>query len=224
MADVIHVLVADDHEMVREGIKSSLRPHEDLSVVGEARDGLQAVQQAIRLKPELVIMDIRMPKMSGIEACREIRNELPQTNVLILTSYGDERAVMSAIMAGAGGFILKEVSAGTLLDAIRTVGGGGNTLDPTSAATVMAKIRQGQVMSDEDRLAQQLSERELEIIDLIADGLTNREIGERLFLAEKTVKHYVSDILGKLGITRRVEAATFAIRRAAQRPPEASGS
>ena len=219
MSELIHIVVADDHELVREGIKSLLRPHEDLAIVGEARDGVQAVQVAKRMKPELVLMDIRMPRMSGIEACREIRDELPQTNVLMLTSYGDEKAVMSSIMAGAGGFMLKDVGAAGLLAAIRIVGSGGSTLDPTSAAIVMAKVRQGEVITADDRIALQLSERELEIVDLIAEGFTNREIGERLFLAEKTVKHYVSDILGKLGVTRRVEAATFAIRRAAQRPP-----
>jgi two-component system, NarL family, response regulator DevR len=221
MSDPIHVLLADDHDVVREGLKATLCNHRDFSVIGEARDGVEAVQMAKRLKPELVVMDVRMPRLSGIEACRDIRDELPDTHVLILTSYGDEKAVMSSIMAGAGGFMLKDVKVAALIDAMRVVGNGGTTLDPTSAATVIDQIRKGNIVSAEDRLAQQLTERELAIVDLIADGMTNREIGERLFLSEKTVKHHVSDILGKLGITRRVEAATFAIRRAAQRPPEA---
>lgn len=221
MSEPVHVLLADDHDVVREGLKSTLRGHPEFSVVGEARDGIEAVQLAKRLKPNLVVMDIRMPQLSGIEACRDIRDELPDTHVLILTSYGDEKAVMAAIMAGAAGFMLKDVKVASLLEAMRVVGNGGTTLDPTSAATVIGKIRAGAVLSEEDRLAQQLSERELAVLDLIAEGLTNREIGERLFLSEKTVKHHVSDILSKLGITRRVEAATFAIRRNAQRPPEA---
>jgi DNA-binding NarL/FixJ family response regulator len=164
-------------------------------------------------------MDIRMPRLNGIEACRDIRNELPGTNVLILTSFGDAQAVMAAIVAGAGGFMLKDARAAELLDAMRNVGRGGNSLDPMSAAVVIDQIRSGNIQSEEDRLAAQLNERELKVLDLIADGLTNREIGEELFLSEKTVKHHVSDILGKLGLSRRVEAATFAIRREATRPP-----
>jgi two-component system response regulator DevR len=222
MSETLSVLLADDHDVVREGLKSSLRPHTEFNVIGEARDGSEAVELAKRLKPDLVVMDIRMPKLSGIEACRDIRDELPDTNVLILTSYGDERAVMSSIMAGAGGFMLKDVKVAALLDAMRIVGAGGSTLDPKSAAAVIGKIREGNILSEEDRLAQQLSDRELAVLDLIAEGMTNREIGERLYLSEKTVKHHVSDILSKLGLSRRVEAATFAIRRNAQHPPEAS--
>ncbi len=220
MTDVIHVLLADDHDLVRSGLKTALRGHEDFSVVGEAKDGNEAVREALKLKPELAVLDVRMPRLSGIEACREIRSALPGTNVLMLTSYADEQAVMSAIVAGASGFMLKEVQTADLIEAMRVVGRGGKTLDPVSSAAVIEQIRRGNVVSEEDRLAAQLTERELRILDLIADGMTNREIGETLFLSEKTVKHHVSDILGKLGITRRVEAAGFAIRRAAKRPPE----
>lgn len=220
MTDVIHVLLADDHDLVRSGLKTALRAHEEFSVVGEAKDGNEAIREALRLKPELAVLDVRMPRLSGIEACREIRSALPETNVLMLTSYADERAVMAAIVAGASGFMLKEVQTADLIEAMRVVGRGGKTLDPVSSAAVIEQIRRGNVVSEEDRLAAQLTERELRILDLIADGMTNREIGETLFLSEKTVKHHVSDILGKLGITRRVEAAAFAIRRAAKRPPE----
>jgi DNA-binding NarL/FixJ family response regulator len=164
-------------------------------------------------------MDVRMPRMSGIEACREIRAET-ESRVLILTSYGDEKAVMAAIIAGAGGFMLKEVQTAKLLEAMRVVGRGGSILDESSSATVIAQIRKGNVVTDEDRLAQQLTERELAVLELIAEGLTNREIGERLYLSEKTVKHHVSDILSKLGLARRVEAAGFAIRRSATRPSD----
>ncbi|HXU25499.1 MAG TPA: response regulator transcription factor [Tepidiformaceae bacterium] len=217
--ETIHLLLADDHDLVRAGLKSTLRSYPEFSVVAEARDGREAVREALRTKPELVVMDVRMPHLSGIEACREIRAALPDTNVLILTSYADEKAVLAAIVAGASGFLLKEARAAKLIDAMRTVGRGGQTLDPVASAAVIDQIRKGNVVSDEDRLAQHLTERELAVLDLIADGMTNREIGEHLFLSEKTVKHHVSDVLSKLGLSRRVEAAAFAIRRAAQKPP-----
>lgn len=217
--ELIHVLLADDHDLVRAGLKSTLRSYPEFSVVAEARDGREAVREALRVKPELVVMDVRMPHLSGIEACRDIRSALPETNVLILTSYADERAVLAAIVAGASGFLLKEARSAQLIEAMRTVGRGGQTLDPMSSAAVIDQIRKGNVVTEEDRIAQQLTERELNVLDLIADGLTNREIGEHLFLSEKTVKHHVSDVLSKLGLSRRVEAAAFAIRRAAQKPP-----
>ncbi len=220
MTDTIHVLLADDHDLVRSGLKSVLRGHEEFSVVGEARDGAELVREALRLKPELVVSDVRMPRLSGIEACREVRASLPATNFLMLTSYADEKAVMAAIVAGASGFMMKDVQTAELLEAMRIVGRGGKTLDAASSAAVIEQIRKGSVVSEEDRVAQQLNERELKILELIADGMTNREIGESLFLSEKTVKHHVSDILGKLGFTRRVEAAGFAIRRSVQHPPE----
>jgi DNA-binding NarL/FixJ family response regulator len=219
MTDVIHVLLADDHDLVRAGLKAALRAYPEFNVVGEARDGDEAVKLAIQLKPDVVVLDVRMPRLSGIEACREMRDAGIE-NILILTSYADEKAVMAAIVAGASGFILKDVQTAALIEAIRTVGHGGKVLDDMSSAAVIEQIRRGNVITEEDRKAQRLSERELAILDLIADGLTNREIGERLYLSEKTVKHHVSDILAKLGLSRRVEAATFAIRRAATRPPE----
>ncbi|MEP7215122.1 MAG: response regulator transcription factor [Anaerolineaceae bacterium] len=222
MTDLIHVLLADDHDIVRSGLKAALRGHPEFAVVAEARDGEEAVREAKRLKPELAVLDVRMPGLNGIEACREIRQECPETNVLMLTSYADEKAVMAAIVAGASGFMLKEVKTAELIDAMRTVGSGGKTLDAASSAAVIDQIRRGNVVTEEDRIAQQLSERELKVLDYISEGMTNREIGEAMFLSEKTVKHHVSDILSKLGLTRRVEAATFAIRRAASRPPENS--
>jgi DNA-binding NarL/FixJ family response regulator len=217
--ETIHVLIADDHDLVRSGLKAAMRASDEFSVVAEARDGAEAVREAKRVKPELVVMDVRMPRMTGIEACREIRAELPDTNVLMLTSYADERAVMAAVMAGASGFMLKDVNTAQLLDAMRTVGRGGKILDPVASAALIDQIRKGTIVTEEDRIAQRLSERELKVLDLIADGMTNREIGEELFLSEKTVKHHVSDILAKLGLSRRVEAAAFAIRRAATKPP-----
>ena len=220
MTDLIHVLLADDHDIVRSGLKAALRGHPEFTVIGEARDGKEAVREAKRLKPELAVLNVRMPGLSGIEACREIRQECPETNVLMLTSYGDEKAVMAAILAGASGFMLKEVKTAELIEAMRTVGSGGKTLDAASSAAVIDQIRRGNVVTEEDRIAQQLTERELKVLEYISEGMTNREIGEAMFLSEKTVKHHVSDILSKLGLTRRVEAATFAIRRSASRPPE----
>jgi len=214
----IRVLLADDHEIVRTGLKAVLRNEPDFTVVGEARDGFEAVRETKRTNPDLVVMDVRMPRLTGIEACREIRAAQPNTNVLILTSFGDDHAVMAALVAGASGFMLKEVQTPELLTAMRTVGRGGKTLDPASSAAVIDQIRRGMVLSEEDQLAQHLSERELAILDMIAEGMTNREIAEQLYLSEKTVKHHVSDILGKLGVTRRVEAAAFAVRRAARSP------
>lgn len=216
----IRVLLADDHDLVRQGLKTALRAHPEFNVVAEARDGEEAVREAKKATPDLVVMDVRMPKMTGIEACREIRSTVPGTHVLILTSYGDERAVMAAIIAGASGFILKEVNTADLISAMRTVASGGKMLDAASSAAVIEQIRRGNVVSEEDRLAQALSEREQKILELIADGFTNREIGDQLYLSERTVKHHVSDILGKLGLTRRVEAAAFAIRRAATHPQD----
>ena len=215
MADPIHVVIADDHELVRSGIKSALRAHDEFSVVGEAEDGERALAIARETRPELVVMDVRMPKTNGIEACREIRNELPETNVLMLTSYADEQAVLAAIVAGASGFLLKEARTEELLKAMRIVGNGGTTLDPASSAAVIARIREGAIVNEEDRIAAKLSERDQQILELIAEGLTNREIGEKLFLSEKTVKHHVSDILETLGMARRVQAAAFAVRRQA---------
>ena len=218
--EVIHVLIADDHELVRNGLKAALRNRPEFNVVGEARDGIEAVREAKRLKPQLVVMDVRMPRLNGIEACRDIRSEVPEAKVLILTTFADDKAVMASIVAGASGFMLKEVQTAELVQAMLTVAHGGSTLDPSSAASIIDQIRRGQVLTQEQKLAQQLTEREHKVLELVAEGLTNREIGEQLYLSEKTVKHHVSDILSKLGLTRRAQAATFAIRMESQRPPD----
>lgn len=216
MSDIIHVLLADDHELVRSGLKSVLHGIPEFSVVAEARDGYEAVREAKRLRPELAVLDVRMPRLNGIAACRQIRSEVPECHALMLTSYTDKSAVMAAIVAGASGFMLKEIQTDRLLESMRIIGRGGTTLDPVAAAAVIDEIRKGQVVSAEDRLADKLSARDLEVLGLIADGLTNREIGEHMYLSEKTVKHHVSDILAILGVHGRVDAARFSIRRAAQ--------
>jgi DNA-binding NarL/FixJ family response regulator len=218
--ETIHVLIADDHELVRNGLKAALRNRPEFNVVGEARDGIEAVKEAIKLRPDLVVMDIRMPKQNGIESCRDIRSALPDTRVLMLTSFADDKAVMGAIIAGASGFMLKEVQTQELVQAMITVARGGSTLDPKSSASIIGQIRRGQVLSEGQKLAQQLTERERNVLELVAEGLTNREIGERLYLSEKTVKHHVSDILSKLGLARRAQAATFAVRLEAERSGE----
>jgi DNA-binding NarL/FixJ family response regulator len=216
--EVIHVLIADDHELVRNGLKAALRNRPEFNVVGEARDGIEAVREAKRLKPQLVVMDVRMPRLNGIEACREIRSEVPEAKVLILTSFADDKAVMASIVAGASGFMLKEVQTAELVQAMLTVAHGGSTLDPSSAASIIEQIRRGQVLTEEQKLAQQLTEREHRVLELVAEGLTNREI-ESASTSSRRQKP-VSDILSKLGLTRRAQAATFAIRMESQRPPD----
>lgn len=167
MPTPIEILVCDDHDLVRAGIRTTLADEKDLRVVGEARDGSEAVALAERMKPDLVVMDVRMPVMDGIEACREVRSQVPETNVLMLTSYSDERAVLSALVAGASGFLLKDVRTADLVDAIRTVGRGGSTLDSSSAEAIVEQIHKGNIITEEERLVGQLTERELETLDLI---------------------------------------------------------
>lgn len=213
---IIRVLIVDDHELVRRGIAATLESAPGIEVVGDVADGEMAVREAARLVPDIIIMDVRLPGVSGIEACREILSRHPDIGVLMLTSYSDERAVLSALLAGARGFMLKEVKTSQLISALRTLGRGESMLDPKSTARLVDQLRHSAVVSDEDQIVHGLSERERDILALIAEGRTNREIGERLFLSEKTVKHNVSDILAHLGMTRRIEAATFEVRRQAR--------
>ena len=217
MGDLLHVLLADDHELVLAGLKAVLRGCDGFSVVGEARDGNEAVSAAVRLRPDLVVLDVRMPKLNGVEACRQIRSQVPSTRVLMLTCCPDEKAVIAAIVAGASGFVLKETRTAELIEAMRRVGHGGAVLGPSSAGAVIEQIRGSTLMSDEERRAMRLSDRELLVLDLVSNGMTNREIGDKLSYSEKTVKEDVSSILAKLGINGRVEAAAFAVRWAARR-------
>lgn len=214
MTEQIRILIVDDHEVVRDGLRALLRRRAELVAVGEADSVASAIKEARRTKPDVVIMDVRLPDGSGVEACREIRAERPETKVLMLTSYAHEEAVLASIMAGASGYLLKETRSQALIDAIQRVARGESLLDPGVTNTVLERLRAGK--ADKDDELSLLSEQERKILDLIAEGKTNKEIAQEVFLSDKTVKNYVSSILSKLGLRRRSEAAAFIARR---RPP-----
>lgn len=205
----IRIMIVDDHEVVRSGLKSILEPEDDLEVVGEASSGSEAVEKVAQLDPSLVLMDIRMEEMSGIEACRLIKSSHPQVNVLMLTSFGEEEAVMASIMAGASAYLLKNVGRTELIRAIRGVAGGQNLLDPAVTKRVMERLAQLTVKEEEREVAG-LSGREKEVLALVARGSTNKEIAGKLVISEHTARNHLSRILDKLGLTRRSEAAVFA--------------
>lgn len=207
----IRLMLVDDHELVRGGIKSLLQSSEDIIVVAEAGTVAEAIKQAERTRPELVVMDVRLADGSGIEATREIRARRPETKVLMLTSFADDEALFASIMAGASGYVLKEVRGGELLRAIRAVAQGQSLLDPGVTTAVLDRLRKGKHMMRDEKLAR-LSAQEERILTLVAEGLTNGEIGTRLKLAEKTIKNYVSTILSKLEVARRAEAAAYLAR------------
>jgi DNA-binding NarL/FixJ family response regulator len=203
----IRVFLCDDHEVVRRGVKDMLEAEGDIEVIGEASTVSEAIARVPALRPQVAVLDVRLPDGSGITACRELRSALPELGCLMLTSFADDEAMLDAIMAGAQGFVLKQIRGSDLVGAVRTVANGGSLLDPTATARVMDRLRShGQT---QDKLAA-LSEQEHKVLELIGEGLTNRQIGERLFLAEKTVKNYVSNVLSKLGLERRTQAAVLA--------------
>ena len=202
----LKVLIVDDHDIVRKGLVMLISRQEDILVAGEAGTAAEAVAKTRELSPDVVVMDIRLPDESGIEACREIRSQNPDVKVLMLTSYSDEEAVMASIMAGASGYLLKEIRSQEIVDAIRRVGAGQSLLDPSVTSTVLERVRRGN--KEDDTLAQ-LTDQERRILELIADGLTNKEIGNEVSLSDKTVKNYVSNILGKLEVSRRSQAAAY---------------
>jgi two-component system, NarL family, response regulator DevR len=205
-AQAVRIFLLDDHEVVRRGIAELLAAEPGFEIVGEAGTVEQALPRVLAAKPDVAVLDARLPDGSGIDVCRDIRSALPTTYCLILTSYDDQDAVLAAVLAGASGYVLKEVRTSGLIDAIRQAALGRSLIDPTVIAQVMTQVRDG---SPTDSRLAALTEREREVLDLIADGLTNRQIGEKLFLAEKTVKNYVSSLLGKLGMERRTQAAVF---------------
>jgi DNA-binding NarL/FixJ family response regulator len=209
----LKILIVDDHDIVRKGLAMLVSRQEDLTVVAEAGTVAEAVEKARETVPNVVVMDIRLPDGTGIEACREIRDENFDVKVLMLTSYSDEEAVMGSIMAGASGYLLKEIRSQEIVDAIRRVGSGQSLLDPSVTASVLERVRRGK---EEDVLAQ-LTDQEKKILELIADGQTNREIAGQINLSDKTVKNYVSNILGKLEISRRSQAAAVLAERRGRR-------
>lgn len=211
MGRPLRVLLVDDHEVVRDGIKALLEGVEDVVVAAEAGSAHEAVQVAERTQPDVVVMDVRLPDGSGIEATRDIRAQRPATKVLMLTSFADDEALFASIMAGAAGYVLKQIRGAELVRAIRTVGRGQSLLDPAVTGGVLDRLRRGKHLFKDERLAR-LSPQEERILGLVADGRTNRQVGGELGLAEKTVKNYVSSILGKLEVARRAEAAAYLAR------------
>ena len=204
----IRLLVVDDHEVVRQGLVALLSRRPNLHVVAEAGTVAEAIEAARRFQPELVIMDVRLPDGSGIEACREIREERPETRVVMLTSYPDEDAVLSAIVAGASGYLLKQVRARDLVDALERVARGESLLDPAVTGRVLERVRRIATGDQPDELSQ-LTPQERKILALVAEGKTNKEIAAEVFLSDKTVKNYVSSILAKLNLERRAQAAAY---------------
>ncbi len=221
MAETLKIELVDDHEVVRQGLKALLDAEDGISVVGEAGTVAEAIRRVGYDSPDVVVLDVRLPDGSGIEACREIRARWPDIKVLMLTSFADDEALFSSIMAGASGYVLKQIKGSDLIESVRKVGRGESLLDPEMTERVFRRIRGEE---PDDPLLARLSNQERKILDLIAEGLTNREIAERMFLAEKTVKNYVSNVLAKLDMSRRSEAAAYAARLEAQRrhryPPE----
>lgn len=204
----LRLVVVDDHEIVRQGLVALLDRREGFQVVAEAASVAEAVEAARRHHPDLIIMDVRLPDGSGIEACREIRAEMPETRVVMLTSYPDEEAVLSAIIAGASGYLLKQIRARDLIAALETVGEGGSLLDPAVTEKVLDRIRRMAHGGVPDEIAS-LTSQEQKILLLVAEGKTNKEIAAEIFLSDKTVKNYVSSILSKLNLERRAQAAAF---------------
>ena len=207
VTDTIRVYLLDDHDVVREGLRFLLERQDDIEVVGESGSAVEAAARIPALRPNVAVLDARLPDGSGIEVCRSVRAVDPTINALILTSYDDDEALFAAIMAGASGYVLKEIRSSDLITAVRHVAGGNSLIDPTLTAKVLERVRNGPATAPE--LAE-LTEQELKLLGFIAQGLTNRQIGEQMFLAEKTVKNYVSSILSKLGLERRTQAAVLA--------------
>jgi DNA-binding NarL/FixJ family response regulator len=212
----LRVLLVDDHEVVRSGVRALLQATEDIVVTAEAGSVREAVDEADRTRPDVVVMDVRLADGSGIEATREIRARHPKTQVVMLTSFADDEALFASIMAGASGYVLKQVKGGELVRAIRTVGKGESLLDPAVTNAVLDRLRRGKHLLKDEKLAR-LSPQEERILSLVADGKTNKEIGDELNLAEKTVKNYVSALLAKLGVESRTQAAIIATRQHGER-------
>ena len=216
---MLKVFLVDDHEVVRRGVAELIDVEDDLSVIGQASSVAEALARIPALRPDVAVLDMRLPDGNGVELCRDLRSKMPELNCLMLTSYTDEQAMLDAILAGAGGYVIKDIKGMELITAIRTVGSGRSLLDNRAAAALMSRLRAS--VEKPGPLAG-LSDQERTLLDLLGEGLTNRQISERMFLAEKTVKNYVSRLLAKLGMERRTQAAVLAteLRDKAQRQPE----
>ncbi len=206
---VTRVFLLDDHEIVRRGLRELLEAEDDLHIVGEAGTAADALARIPPTRPDVAVLDVRLPDGNGVEVCREVRSRHPEIRCLMLTSFSDDEALFQAIMAGAAGYLLKQVRGTDLVTAIRNVAAGQSLLDPAITAQVLERLRKG---NEEDERLAHLTPQERNILELIAEGLTNRQIAERVHLAEKTVKNYVSNLLAKLGMERRTEAAVYAAR------------
>ncbi|MDH6514150.1 two-component system response regulator DevR [Streptomyces sp. SAI-208] len=206
----IRVFLLDDHEVVRRGVRDLLDDEPDISVVGEAGTVEQALVRVPALRPQVAVLDVRLPDGDGVSVCRELRSNMPELACLMLTSFDDEEALLDSIMAGASGYVLKQIQGSDLVSAVRTVAAGQSLLDASATTRLMARLRDGQQKEEEPDTLPGLTEREREILALIGEGLTNRQIGQRLYLAEKTVKNHISRLLAKLGVERRIQAAVIA--------------
>jgi DNA-binding NarL/FixJ family response regulator len=207
----IRVMLVDDHEVVREGLRTLLARNKGVIVAAEAATMAEAIDAAARAKPDVIVMDVRLPDGSGVEACRTIREARPETRVIMLTSYADDEALFASIVAGAAGYLLKQTRGQALIDAITSVAQGRSLLDPDVTGKVLERVRRGR--GDEDPAFASLTDQERKVLEQLAEGKTNRDIGQTLFLSEKTVKNYVSRILDKLGLSRRAEAAAYMAKR-----------
>jgi DNA-binding NarL/FixJ family response regulator len=203
----ISVFLLDDHEVVRRGVADVLESDEQITVIGEARNASEALARVPALKPDVAVLDVRLPDGDGVTVCRELRSRMPDLKVIMLTSYSDDEALFEAIMAGASGYLLKQILGQDLVTAVRTVAAGGSLLDPTATTAVLERLRRA---AEPAGPLAKLSEQERTVLEFIGQGLTNRQIGERMFLAEKTIKNYVSHLLAKLGLERRTQVAVLA--------------
>jgi len=216
----IRVFLLDDHEIVRRGLRELFETQDDLEVVGEASNAEEAMMRVPPARPDVAVLDVRLPGASGIEVCRDLRAAMPELRCLMLTSFADDEALFAAILAGASGYLLKQIRGPELVSAVRRVAAGQSLIDPALTAAVMERLRGKQ---EDERIAR-LSPQERRILDLIAEGKTNRQIGAEMYLAEKTVKNYVSNLLAKMGFSRRTEAAVYATRAKSTKPGDDAGS
>jgi two-component system, NarL family, response regulator DevR len=214
----VRIFLLDDHEVVRRGLRGLLEAEDDLEVTGEASTAEEALRRIPATRPDVAVLDVRLPDGSGVEVCREIRNNHPEINCLMLTSFADDEALFSAIMAGAAGYVLKQIRGTDLVDAVRRVAKGESLLDPSVTKQVLERLRAPSAVEDE---LSGLSPQERKILELIGEGYTNRQIAETIHLAEKTVKNYVSNLLAKLGMARRTEAAAYSARVAERKRHDA---